>query len=118
MHISKSISKDQRSITFLYETLNNRLMGKNLTIMNVFDLVTEFRLMFETNATNESICIKTFNRLLLQIYWEKLQIIRLGLFVVQRCKKCQREVIICFYYTFSLSLIASSSHKQGRVWQK
>ena len=55
MHISKSISKDQRSITFLYETLNNPLTGKNLSIMNVFDLVTELRLMFETNATNESI---------------------------------------------------------------
>ena len=61
MHISKSISKDQRSITFLYETLNNPLTGKNLSIMNVFDLVTELRLMFETNATNESINIKTFS---------------------------------------------------------
>ena len=61
MHISKSISKDQRSITFLYETLNNPLTGKNLSIMNVFDLVTELRLMFETNATNESIYIKTFS---------------------------------------------------------
>ena len=53
MHISKSISKDQRSITFLYETLNNPLTGKDLSIMNVFDLVTELRLMFEMNAKND-----------------------------------------------------------------
>ena len=91
--------------------------------MNVFDLVTELRLMFEINAKNDIIYLSNVYNMLKQIDYyskfirEKLQIIRLGLFVVQRCKKCQREVIICFYYTFSLSLIASSSHKQGRVWQ-
>ena len=58
MHISKSISKDQRSITFLYKTLNNPLTGKTMSIMNVFDLVTELRPMFEMNAINESIYSK------------------------------------------------------------
>ena len=91
--------------------------------MSVFDLVTELRLMFEMNAKNDiSNVYNIFKHFFifekLSIFRGKLQIIRLGLFVVQRCKKCQREVIICFYYTFSLSLIASSSHKQGRVWQK